>query len=523
MTSGGANGELPLRDSLWELIDQRAAATPDLQLAVDEAGRRMTFGEYREQVLATAAGLAARGVRPGSTVSWILPTWIEATIVTGALDRLGVRQNPVLPIYREREVGFIVHQLGVDTMITPSRWRDFDYSAMARRLVPNPIVIDRDEPLPAGDPAQLPPPPDDPDRVAWVLYTSGTTADPKGVMHRHQSIAAMTRSMCTRLRVSAGDRSALPFPFSHVGGINWLMATLMTGCSVILVEHFADPVSIPALAREGVTLAGATTAFHMAYLAAQRAQPGTPLFPRVRAFPGGAAPKPPQLSYDLAREVGGVGIVAGYGLTEGAMLAMAAVWDPPGKLAHTEGRPSDGIEFAILDAAGERVGAGVDGEIRVRGAHMAVGYVDPALTREGWDENGFFRTGDIGHIDEDGYVVITGRLKDVIIRKGENVSAKEVEDLLYEHPKVLDAAVIGLAVDDDRGELVCAVVACDPGSPLGFAEMIEHLRARQLTSRKFPERLEVLDALPRNPNGKVLKHELRARFGGVSDRARGRS
>jgi non-ribosomal peptide synthetase component E (peptide arylation enzyme) len=196
------------------------------------------------------------------------------------------------------------------------------------------------------------------------------------------------------------------------------------------------------------------------------------------------------------------------------MLGMSAVWDPPEKLAHTEGRASDGMEIIAVGEDGSVLPPGVDGELRVRGPHMFVGYVDPELNRDAFDENSFFRTGDLGHLDADGYVVITGRLKDVIIRKGENISAKEVEDLIYEHTKVSDVAVIGLP-DPASGERVCAVVACEPGvEPLTMEELRAHLLERQLITRKLPEQLELVDALPRNSAGKVLKHELRARYGG---------
>ncbi len=507
-----------LGSSLWDLIDRRAAATPDLVLAVDEIGRSITFAEYRQRVLETAAGFASLGVAPGDVVSWILPTWIEATIVTGALDRLGATQNPMLNIYRDREVGFIAAQLHTKWFVVAPQWRGFDYEAMVRQFCENVVLVERGRPLPSGDPAALPPPPEDYERIAWVMYTSGTTADPKGAMHRHSSVATMTQSMCRRLLITTADRSALAFPFAHLGGINWLMAALMSGCRIILIEAFNDPDAIPTLRREGVTLAGVTTAFHLAYLAAQRAQPDVPLFPHVRAYPGGAAPNPPQLHYDLVREGGGVGIVAGYGLTEGAMLGMSAVWDPPDKLAHTEGRAADGMEIVAIGEDGSVLPPGVDGELRVRGPHMFVGYVDPQLTAAAFDENGFFCTGDIGHLDVDGYVVITGRLKDVIIRKGENISAKELEDLLYEHPKVIDVAVIGLP-DPDRGERVCAVVACVADrDPLTMDEMRRHLLDRKLMTRKLPEQLEIVDALPRNSGGKVLKHELRSRYAATSVR-----
>ena len=500
-------------DSFWQLVDRAARAWPDRVLAVDERDRELTFAEYAAGAERLAAGLYQHGVRSGEVVSWMLPTWLEAALLIAALDRLGVVQNPMLPIYREREVGFITRQAKTTLMITPSVWRRYDYASLARTAVDNVLVIDRDAALPDADPAVLPAFVSDPDRIAWLFYTSGTTADPKGVKHRHGSVAASTVSMSFRMQIDERDRAALAFPIAHIGGVNWLLAGLLTGCRVILIENFADPTTMAALQRHGVTLAGVTTVFHLAYLAAQRANPNERLFPDVRAFPGGAAPKPPQLHYDLIEEVGGVGIVAGFGLTEYPMCGMAAVTDPSDKLAHTEGRPSDGTEFVVLDETGRRVGPNTDGEIRIKGPHLFVGYVDPALDVEGFDEHGFFKTGDLGHLDEDGYVVITGRLKDVINRKGENISAKEIEDLVYTHPKVADVAVIGLP-DADAGERVCAVVACAPGvEPLTFDEMIAYLGDQKLITRKLPQQLELVPELPRNAAGKVQKHALRERYG----------
>jgi cyclohexanecarboxylate-CoA ligase len=499
--------------SFWELVVRAAERRPDDLMAVDEHDRTLTFAEYRDRAERVAAGLYQRGVRAGQTVSWMLPTWLETCLLIAALDRLGVVQNPMLPIYREREVGFITRQARTTTMITPGTWRGYDYAALAKGAVDDVLIVERDRVLPDADPAVLPPFVADPERIAWIFYTSGTTADPKGVKHRHGSVAAATVNMAYRMEIVPSDRAALAFPIAHIGGVNWLMAALICGCADIVIENFADATTMPTLRRHGVTLAGVTTAFHLAYLAAQRANPGERLFPAVRAYPGGAAPKPPQLHYDLVAEVGGVGIVAGFGLTEYPMCGMAAVRDHTDKLAHTEGRPSDGTELIVLDDEGNRVGPNVDGEIRIRGPHLFAGYVDPQLDVEGFDEHGWFKTGDIGHLDEDGYVVITGRLKDVINRKGENISAKEIEDLVYQHPKVVDVAVVGLP-DADAGERVCAVVACAPGvEALTFDELRAWLVDQKLITRKLPQQLELVDELPRNAAGKVQKHALRERYG----------
>jgi acyl-CoA synthetase (AMP-forming)/AMP-acid ligase II len=259
-------------------------------------------------------------------------------------------------------------------------------------------------------------------------------------------------------------------------------------------------------------MAGAGTAFHTAYLAAQREQPGTPLFPSVRVFPGGAAPKPPQLHYDIKKEMGGVGIVSGYGLTECPILAMNKTTDPDDKLADTEGAHTPGVDIRVVTLDGKPAGPGEEGEIRVTGPQLFRGYLDASLDADAFDEDGYFRTGDLGNLDADGFITITGRLKDVIIRNGENISAKEVEDLLYAHPKVGDVAVIGLP-DPKTGERACAVIASkDPSDPITFDEMVEFLKGQQLRIQAVPEQLEVVDAVPRNPSGKILKHKLREQF-----------
>jgi cyclohexanecarboxylate-CoA ligase len=303
----------------------------------------------------------------------------------------------------------------------------------------------------------------------------------------------------------------LVFPFTHIGGITWLFSTLIEGCRTILVEAF-DPVTTPpVLAREGVTLAGSGTTFHMAYLAAQRAQPDTRLFPNVRAFPGGGAPKPPQLHYDLKNELGGVGIVSGYGLTEAPIIAMAHVTDSDEVLAQTEGRATRGVQLRAVTLEGKVAGIGEEGEIRAKAPQLMKGYLDSSLDADAFDEDGWFRTGDLGVIDADGNVRITGRLKDIIIRKGENISAKEVEDLLFTHDKIADVAVIGLP-DPSAGEIACAVVVPAGDDRIGLKEIADFLTGSGLMIQKVPERVEYLDALPRNPTGKVLKHELRSRF-----------
>ncbi|MDZ7791704.1 MAG: class I adenylate-forming enzyme family protein [Xanthomonadales bacterium] len=503
--------------SLWELIEARAAATPDAVFALDELGRTMRFGAFKDSVLAMAAGLLGVGVEPGSRVAWQLPTWLETATLAGALDRLGAVQVPVLPMLRRRELEFMVAEAEVATIAVPRVWNGFDHLALACDVASatgsGTVVVDRDGELPAGDPATLPaarPRPDD--ETTWIFYTSGTTSDPKGVRHGHRAVLASSEAMCDRMQIVDTDRSVVAFPLTHIGGINWLMTSMLTGCSLLLIERFAHPDTMPLIQRSGVTLAGVTTAFHQVYLAAQREDPDTPLLPEVRAYPGGAAPKPPALHHALVEEVGGVGIVSGYGLTEHPMVAMSSVDDPTNALATTEGHPSTGVQLDVVDPeTGRACPPGYDGEFRLRGPHLMLGYVDESLHEYAFDDAGRFRTGDLGHLDADGRVVVTGRLKDVIVRKGENISAQEIENLLHDLDEVTEAAVVGVP-DAERGERVGAVVVPAVGADIGLDTLCTALRARDLTVQKLPEALLLVDELPRSPTGKIRKDELRTLF-----------
>lgn len=502
-------------ESVWGLLMARVAATPDARLALDEAGASLDFAEYAARAERVAAGLAGEGVGAGTRVSWILPTCLDALVLCAALCRLRAVQNPILPIYREREVGFVTRQTEARWLCLPSSFRGYDYAGMARRL--NEAGSDLrillvDEGLPEADPASLPPFESAPEAVRWHFYTSGTTSDPKGARHSDASLLTQAAGLVRCLDLVEDDRHAFVFPFTHVGGVGWLLASFMAGFSHLLVESFDPQRTIAFLSKHGVTQAGAGTVFHQAYLAAQRSATA-PIFPEVRAFPGGGAPRPPSLHEELTREFDGVGVISGYGLTECPIIAMNTVADPTEQLARTEGRvnPPE-AEIRVVAKDDRTLGVGEEGELRVRGPQLCQGYVDESLDAAAFDADGYFRTGDLGYLDADGCVVITGRLKDVIIRKGENISAREVEDLLHSHPAVADVAVIGLP-DPDLGERCCAVVACAPGARLEFEEMVTFLEDAGLMRQKLPEQLERVDELPRNVAGKVLKQSLRERYG----------
>ena len=500
---------------MWELVERRAAASPERLMLVDEQDRTITFGEYRDRCAKVAAGLHAMGIGPGDAVSWQLPTRIETAVLSTALARIGAVQNPIIHIYRDREVAFALRQTGARFFFVPGEWRGFDYLAMAARIAEGldepPVVHVAYDTLPEGDPATLPPAPSpaDADAVRWIYYTSGTTSDPKGVRHSDRTLITGGRGLAIALDLSEDDVGSMAFPFAHIAGPDYLVMLLANGTAAVMLEAFVPEVAVEVFRRHGATMVGGSTAFYQAFLNEQRKQPGTKIFPALRIMSGGGAPMPPEVFNEVGRDMG-VRIAHGYGMTEIPMICMGTPHDTDEQLANTVGRPVDGAELRIVTLEEQDAPTGVDGEVRVRGPMVCKGYTDPALTAESFDDKGFFRTGDVGHVRPDGHVVLTGRLKDIIIRKGENISAKEVEDLLYQHPKVGDVAVVGLP-DRERGERVCAVVETAAGSdPLSFDEMVEHLRAAGLMAQKVPEQLEIVEALPRNQTlNKVLKYKLR--------------
>ncbi|MFK0292151.1 class I adenylate-forming enzyme family protein [Streptomyces sp. NPDC090442] len=502
--------------TLWDLVAWRAARTPDALALVQGARaardeRRITFGALYGRAERVAAGLAARGVGPDSRVVWQLPTRIETVLISLALARLGAVQSPVLPLYRDHELSQVLRRTRAAFVLVPGTRRGVDHTATAHRLarqlpVP-PAVVEAYDPLPDGDPATLPPPPTDPDAPRWIYWTSGTTAAPRGVLHTDRSLRTAGESLAAALRPGPADVGSMAFPYAHVAGPDYTVMLLRHGIPAVLLERFALPAALAPYRRHRVTLAGGSTAFYSLFLAEQRKLPaGRRLLPDLRLLAGGGAPMPPTLYHEVVAELG-CQLTHGYALTEAPMVTMGDPRDDAELLATTDGRPPAGMEIRIAPGTGE---------ILLRGPAVCRGYLDEPGA---FDADGFLRTGDTGRLAPTGHLVITGRLKDIIIRKGENVSAREVEDLLYRHPDIADAAVIGLP-DPERGELVCAVVEQPPGAAaLTLGAVVSHLLTEGLARHKVPERLEVLPELPRGATlRKVLKQELRERFGGALGR-----
>ena len=461
-----------------------------------------------------AAGLHDRGIRAGDVVSWQLPTWLEAAVLTLALVRLGAVQNPIVPILGRREVEFICRQAGTRLLVVPDVFRGTDFAETANSIAADidalEVMIAPDE-LPVGDPAVLPPY-SSPTEATWLFYTSGTTSRPKGARHTDATVIAGGAGYSHSVRLSAGDVLTMLLPLTHIGGITHILSALDTGCQSLYISAFEPEQTIPLLRERGATVLPGSPPFLHAFFDYQDAHPEIDsLFPAARVMTHGGSPKPPQL-YHQAMERLGVGVISGYGMTEVPMAVWNTPDDDPDLAAVTEGRAVPGVELLIRDVSGDRAAVGQEGEVCIRGPQQMLGYVDSSLDAGVFDPEGFVRSGDLGRLDADARLTIVGRVKDIIIRNMENISAGELEDLLYDHPKVREVAVIGIP-NELTGEHACAVIVpADPSSPPDLDEVCAFLLATGISKRKLPEQLEVVSELPRNAMEKVLKTELRKRF-----------
>jgi acyl-CoA synthetase (AMP-forming)/AMP-acid ligase II len=509
---------LNLESTLWDLVERRATASPDAVMLLDDGGQQLTFEGFRRRAEEVAAGLASLGAGAGTAVAWQLPTAVESVVVIAALARLGAVQVPIIPLLRRREVSFITRQAGVRLYLGPKRWRTFDYTELAEEVGAengfDPVLLDHDGGrfvLPTGDPGRLPPAPgveaggNGP--VRWIYYTSGTTADPKGVKHTDASVLAASNGQCLVLGVQSDDVLVVPIPMAHIGGLMLLGTLLRSGCRALMVDAF-DPVATPAVAaRHGATALWAAGPMYRAYLDAQYASEA-PLYPELRVCCNGGSAVPVELHLEVKKALGGIGISSSWGLTECPADTFPLLSATDHQLAATVGPPVPGVELRVVGADGP-CATGEEGELRLRGPQLFSGYVDSSLDVDAFDEDGFLRTGDLGTVDADGYVRITGRIKDIIIRNAENISAREVEEVLILHPKIADATVLGIP-DPRTGERCCALVQlARDATSLTLPEVLAHCKEVGLATHKIPERLEVLPVIPRNDLGKVQKHVLR--------------
>jgi acyl-CoA synthetase (AMP-forming)/AMP-acid ligase II len=334
-----------------------------------------------------------------------------------------------------------------------------------------------------------------PDAVRMILYTSGTTGRPKGVLHSHNSIHALIAQIGAHWRVSPGDVFCVPSPIAHIGGsIYAFECPLLLGTTAVLMDRWNPDAAVRLMTGQRCTHMAGATPFLVGLLAA--AEKADTRLPDLKVFICGGASVAPSLIRRATAYFDGAAVSRVYGSTEVPVTTVGALGDVE-HAAETDG--GKGIADIAL----------VDGEIRARGAQMLVGYLHPEDETEAFDAEGFFRTGDLGRWQDDTYLVVTGRAKDIIIRNGENISPKEIEDILLGHPGIAEIAVVGIP-DDRTGERACAViVAADQPAP-DLAELRDVLLREGVAKFKVPEQVEIWDALPKNDAGKVLKHKIRA-------------
>jgi acyl-CoA synthetase (AMP-forming)/AMP-acid ligase II len=507
----------------WTLIADAARRQPNRQILADGYGRCLTARELHDAACATAAAFAGRGIGTGTVVSWQLPTTLETMVVMAALGRLGAVQNPIIPILREHEVGFITGQLDTEFLVVPEIWRGFGHGGLARALASDRgfqvIAVDLATPpvagelrLPRASVDALAAPPGPAGDTRWIYYSSGTTAAPKGIRHTDTSVIAGSAGVVGMVGATGSDVDPIAFPIAHIGGAAMLAAALLTGMRLALFEAF-DPATTPlSIAVHNPTFLGTATPFFVAFLEAQRAHGDRPLFPSLRGCLAGGAPITAELGRQVRETFGVAGIANAWGLTEFPCATSPPLTAASEVLDHTVGPPVPGVRVRVVDNREIELPIGREGELRLKGPQCFLGYADATLDAGAFDDDGWLRTGDLGLVDAGGNVRVTGRIKDAIIRNAENVSALEIENVLATHPAVGDVAVIGVP-DRSAGERVCAVVVPASVDDVSLESLVQHCRSQGLSHYKYPERLVIVDTLPRNQFGKVIKKDLREAFG----------
>lgn len=524
-------------ETLLDHLARAVARAPDKPAIV--ARRSETGEEARISYRAldrlsdlVALSLRERGVGRGEVVSFQLPNWWEFPVLHLACLKIGAVSNPLMVIFRERELGFMLGLAEAKVLVVPARFRGFDYPAMVAGLRPRlpalrHVFVAGGEGETAFD-ALLAPRSGEgaraslrglgagPDDVIQLLYTSGTTGEPKGVMHTSNTMLSNLAPFAERLGLGEGDVIHMPSPLAHqLGFMYGLVLPVMLGATAVLQDVFTAEEMARQIRAEGATFTMGATPFlndlteHVA-----RTGQGTP---SLRAFVSAGAPIPRAL-VAKARQTLGAAIVSAWGMSENGAVTTTRPDDPEEKTTATDGCPLPGMELRVVDAAGRAVPVGEEGRLQVRGCSNFVGYLKrPDLDTT--DAEGWFDTGDLARMDADGYIRIAGRTKDIIIRGGENIPVVEVEGLLFRHPAVAEVAIVGYP-DARLGERACAFVRLREGASLSFAEMVAHLEAQRMARQYIPERLEIVEELPRTPSGKIQKFRLRemAREGGPSGR-----
>ncbi|MCZ6837655.1 MAG: AMP-binding protein [Alphaproteobacteria bacterium] len=503
--------------TLADLLDEQLARDPDRVLII-QGDSQMSARDINIQARALASALQQRGLVAGDVISCQLPNWPEAVVVDVAAAMLGLVCNPIIPIYRDAEVAYILKDAGTKVFFIPTEFRNFDYVAMVERHrgeLPDlahvatvrgtaPGCIAFDELL--GDGVVFERPAVDPNAVKLIMYTSGTTGRPKGVLHSHNTIDTENQAFSKFLGLDQDDVILMPSPLTHITGYLYgIQLPIVLGAPAVLMDMWNAKVAADLIDHHGVTFTIAATVFLQELTEFARIN-DRPL-PSLRYFPCGGAPVPPEIIFNAHKSFARCVCARCYGSTEAPTVTLGVNSREQERLgAATEGLVV-GHEIKLVDEKGVPVPVGVEGEIITRGPELCLGYADPAHN-EAFDDEGYFHTGDLAVMTADDCLIITGRSKDLIIRGGENISPRGVEDALHEHPAVYEAAVVAMP-HPRMGETGCAYIVLAEGAKLTFEDMVSALDKTGMAKQKYPERLEIIDAFPRTPAGKIRKNVLR--------------
>lgn len=508
--------------SLADYWQQTARAMPDKIAVVDNHGASYTYSALDHAASCLANWMLAKGIESGDRIAFQLPGWCEFTVIYLACLKIGAVSVPLLPSWREAELVWVLNKCQAKMFFAPTLFkqtRPVDLILPLQNQLPQlQQIVGVDKLAPATSALSLSQIIADNtplttaitvhgDELAAVLFTSGTEGLPKGVMLTHNNILASERAYCARLNLTWQDVFMMPAPLGHATGfLHGVTAPFLIGARSVLLDIFTPDACLALLEQQRCTCMLGATPFVYDLLNVLEKQPAD--LSALRFFLCGGTTIPKKVARECQQL--GIKLLSVYGSTESSPHAVVNLDDPLSRFMHTDGYAAAGVEIKVVDDARKTLPPGCEGEEASRGPNVFMGYFDePELTARALDEEGWYYSGDLCRMDEAGYIKITGRKKDIIVRGGENISSREVEDILLQHPKIHDACVVAMS-DERLGERSCAyVVLKAPHHSLSLEEVVAFFSRKRVAKYKYPEHIVVIEKLPRTASGKIQKFLLR--------------
>ncbi|WP_308066496.1 medium-chain fatty-acid--CoA ligase [Escherichia coli] len=508
--------------SLADYWQQTARAMPDKIAVVDNHGASYTYSALDHAASCLANWMLAKGIESGDRIAFQLPGWCEFTVIYLACLKIGAVSVPLLPSWREAELVWVLNKCQAKMFFAPTLFkqtRPVDLILPLQNQLPQlQQIVGVDKLAPATSSLSLSQIIADNtslttaitthgDELAAVLFTSGTEGLPKGVMLTHNNILASERAYCVRLNLTWQDVFMMPAPLGHATGfLHGVTAPFLIGARSVLLDIFTPDACLALLEQQRCTCMLGATPFVYDLLNLLEKQPAD--LSALRFFLCGGTTIPKKVARECQQR--GIKLLSVYGSTESSPHAVVNLDDPLSRFKHTDGYAAAGVEIKVVDDARKTLPPGCEGEEASRGPNVFMGYFDePELTARALDEEGWYYSGDLCRMDEAGYIKITGRKKDIIVRGGENISSREVEDILLQHPKIHDACVVAMP-DERLGERSCAyVVLKAPHHSLSLEEVVAFFSRKRVAKYKYPEHIVVIEKLPRTASGKIQKFLLR--------------